>query len=328
MVKRRRGEDGYNLVILIVLITVLNVMVAVALPLWSYTIRREKEEEAIFRGLQYAEAIRVFRQRFGRYPVKLEELMEVEPRSIRQLWSEPLTEEGEFGLVVEGPPPAPAGPDGRDPPPPTGREVRLPTEQASRNVYSGFGIAGKGSRVRTNLIKLPRSGAEDEEVETAGPVAIHGVYLDLEGETLRTFFGRSRYEEWVFVAELFLPPITAPDRPLPRVRDDWLGKPFAVGLDPNEPRDAGGDGQLPQGTGPGAGASQELAGPGGVRERPPAVPAYEGVPEEEADDRWGADEESPDAMLEEEAPQDEEPPLEDQPEDSDSQADPGLEDGR
>jgi len=45
-------------------------------------IRREKEEELVFRGLQYAEAIRVFQNRFQRPPIRLQELIEVEPRSM------------------------------------------------------------------------------------------------------------------------------------------------------------------------------------------------------------------------------------------------------
>ena len=96
------AEKGYNLVILVVAITVLHIALAVSVPLWSTQIRREKEAEAIFRGLQYAEAIRVFQQRFGRYPTTVEELLEVEPRSIRQLWTDPLSLGGElgFGLLV------------------------------------------------------------------------------------------------------------------------------------------------------------------------------------------------------------------------------------
>ena len=59
MVKRRRAA-GYNLVALVVGITVLSILTAAAMPLWSTAIRRDKEEELISRGLQYAEAIRVF----------------------------------------------------------------------------------------------------------------------------------------------------------------------------------------------------------------------------------------------------------------------------
>ena len=46
----RHAEAGYNLVVLIVAITVLNIAVAAVLPLWSTAIRREKEEELVFRG--------------------------------------------------------------------------------------------------------------------------------------------------------------------------------------------------------------------------------------------------------------------------------------
>ena len=83
MKKHRRSEAGYNLVILMMTLTVLNILMAAALPKWSHVIRREREEELISRGWQYAEAIRIFQNRFQRLPVRVEELMEVEPRSIR-----------------------------------------------------------------------------------------------------------------------------------------------------------------------------------------------------------------------------------------------------
>ncbi|MEM7351331.1 MAG: hypothetical protein AAF657_11025, partial [Acidobacteriota bacterium] len=54
-----RQSAGYNLVVLAVAVTVLNIVAAKALPMWSTMIQRAKEEELIFRGLQYAEAIRV-----------------------------------------------------------------------------------------------------------------------------------------------------------------------------------------------------------------------------------------------------------------------------
>ena len=54
------GERGYTLVILLILVTTLNVLVAASLPAWSAMDQREKEEELIFRGLQYAEAIRAY----------------------------------------------------------------------------------------------------------------------------------------------------------------------------------------------------------------------------------------------------------------------------
>lgn len=90
-------NDGFNLVILMVMITVMNIVVARSLPLWSTMIQRDKELEYIFRGLQYAEAIRVYQSReyFGTLPTKLEDLMKknnVGRRAIRQLWDNPLVD--------------------------------------------------------------------------------------------------------------------------------------------------------------------------------------------------------------------------------------------
>lgn len=96
---RPGSADGFNLVVLVMAVTVLNILLAMALPAWSKIIQREKEEELIFRGLQYAEAIRVFQLRQGRLPTRITELIEVHPRSIRQLWKNPIAEDGSWLLM-------------------------------------------------------------------------------------------------------------------------------------------------------------------------------------------------------------------------------------
>ena len=315
---------------LIVAITILNIMVAVALPLWSYVIRRDREEETIFRGLQYAEAIRVFRQRNGRYPASLEELVKIEPRSIRQLWTEPLSEDGEFGLVVEAPPQPPAQPGqpGAQPrtPAPTPRRRRrrwrCRTPPAGGDSSGGFGIGGGGGGA-LNLIKLPRAAKDDDgdtvgKLTTQGPLAIHGVYLDHQGESLRKFFGKDKYEEWTFTAELITPPVTAPGRPLPRVSDDWLGKSFPDGLTPMLGSGAGPTAPGKPGTELGGagkpgqpGQAPGATGQKGAPEEPQAEPDTpaefpEDFPEEEPEDV------APDDTMQEEPPVDE-PPPEDSP---------------
>ena len=97
--RRPRPQAGFNLLLVITFVTVLNVAVAAAMPRWSQVMQRAREQELIFRGLQYAEAIRVFQARFGRYPVSLEELVEVNPRCIRRLWDDPMHPEGKWALI-------------------------------------------------------------------------------------------------------------------------------------------------------------------------------------------------------------------------------------
>jgi type II secretory pathway pseudopilin PulG len=67
--RRIRPGGGYTLVAVVIIFTVMTILVAAVLPSWTAMIQRDKEEELVFRGLQYAEAIRVFQVRFGRYPV-------------------------------------------------------------------------------------------------------------------------------------------------------------------------------------------------------------------------------------------------------------------
>ena len=89
----RRGERGYGLAALVGVLAVLAIALGAALPVWAARIQRGREAELVARGLQYAEAIRVFQRRFGRLPNRLEELVELEPRSIRRLWTNPMSRE-------------------------------------------------------------------------------------------------------------------------------------------------------------------------------------------------------------------------------------------
>lgn len=94
-----RRENGFTLVGLLIIIAIATIMLAAAFPLWTSVVQREKEEELIFRGEAYKQAIQDFVRTFGRPPQKLDELVEMEPRSIRKLYKDPMTEDGEWDLV-------------------------------------------------------------------------------------------------------------------------------------------------------------------------------------------------------------------------------------
>jgi type II secretory pathway pseudopilin PulG len=174
----RAGEGGYNMVMLIVAITVLNILVAAVLPLMSTEIQREKEEELVFRGFQYAEAIRLFHARFQRYPNKLEELLEVKPRCIRQLWKDPLTKDGKWGLIPLG-----------QVAPPHGR---------------GAGAPGGGGNAPPQTSDDPNQGGlntpKEGEVVYVGPII--GVYSKSPRMSHLVFYGHEHYDEWQFTETL------------------------------------------------------------------------------------------------------------------------------
>ena len=270
MVTQRRtaaGQAGYNLVMLIVLVAVLSVLVAAALPAWSTAIQREKEEELIFRGLQYAEAIRVFQQRFGRPPVRLEELIEVEPRSIRRLWEDPITGKAEWGLVFAGQQQGPQGGQG------AGEDAQ------GRELGGGSGPQG---------VIVPGVTSGGDQV-TSGPIV--GVYSLADGDAVKTFMGKTEYSDWHFTIEVLdlrpVAPGTAPGQPAgqggaaggfpagpPDLSARWTGRPWPPEL---EIQLAPGGGLAP--TGPGV---IGMGGDAGQQQQPrqrPAPPGGEPVPD-------------------------------------------------
>jgi len=95
MAKRR----GYTLIILMIAITVLSIGLLVAIPIWQTQIQREKEEELIFRGKQYVEAVRLYQLKHpGSFPENLEKL--VEEKCLRKLFKDPITEHGEWDIIL------------------------------------------------------------------------------------------------------------------------------------------------------------------------------------------------------------------------------------
>ncbi|NOY24106.1 MAG: type II secretion system protein [Acidobacteria bacterium] len=94
-----RNRKGYMFITVLVAVVILSISMAVLLKSWSYRTKRMKENELLFRGKQYARAIQHYYQIHRRYPYTLEELTRTKPRMIRQLWKEPMTKNGEWGLV-------------------------------------------------------------------------------------------------------------------------------------------------------------------------------------------------------------------------------------
>jgi type II secretory pathway pseudopilin PulG len=191
--------SGYSLVMVVMLITVMNIVVAIALPLWTGLIQRDKEEELISRGMQYAEAIRVFQLRFGRLPVQLDELVKVEPRSIRRLWEDPMTGKADWLLIIEGAPPGtPGGPPAIDP-------------------NTGLPLPGPQTP--------PGAGEDEKPPQPVGP--IRGVRSRASGDAFHVFLDQEDYGSWEFRSDIFSRFRAAPsENGIPRVSALTIGRPF------------------------------------------------------------------------------------------------------
>jgi type II secretory pathway pseudopilin PulG len=222
----RRGEAGFNFVILMIAVTVMMILVGAALPAWSNAVKRDKEEELIFRGLQYAEALRVFQQRFGRLPSTLDELVKAEPRSIRQLWPDPMTGKPDWVLIRTN---APVGAQGGNPP--TGEDP---------------GDDGRDPEAEPGALGGGIDGG-------AGMGPIRGVRSRSREPALKTFLDKNRHDEWLFTVDLLQGPsvmqvegVGVPSAsPGMRLSARWIGRPFRPGL---------------QGAGVGGGVPQAIPG--------------------------------------------------------------------
>jgi type II secretory pathway pseudopilin PulG len=94
---RKRNDKGFTLISLLAAIVVSSILMATIAPTWTFLVTRDKEEELIFRGTQYKEAIERYLKRYNKLPTKLDEL--VKTRSIRRLYLDPITG-WEFELIV------------------------------------------------------------------------------------------------------------------------------------------------------------------------------------------------------------------------------------
>jgi len=101
-IKRRQGERGYIMMMLLLIIALMTIFAAAILPEITFEIKRDREEEMIHRGVQYSRAIRAYYKKFGRYPAKIEDLENTNQlRFLRKRYKDPLTNK-DFRLLHFG----------------------------------------------------------------------------------------------------------------------------------------------------------------------------------------------------------------------------------
>jgi type II secretory pathway pseudopilin PulG len=96
-------QQGYVLIVMLLFFVLLAISLTAAAPAMMQRIRREREIELIHRGKQYARAIRIYYRKFGRYPVRLEDLEKANNlRFLRRRYKDPMTPGGEWRLIHYG----------------------------------------------------------------------------------------------------------------------------------------------------------------------------------------------------------------------------------
>lgn len=103
-----RQQQGFSYFAVLFLIMIMGTALAGAGQLWSTTSQRVREQDLLWVGTQYAQALRHYYQvspGLAQYPQTLDELIE-DPRfpslqrHLRQLYADPITGSNDWGLIL------------------------------------------------------------------------------------------------------------------------------------------------------------------------------------------------------------------------------------
>ncbi|HEX8880166.1 MAG TPA: hypothetical protein VF749_09070, partial [Candidatus Acidoferrum sp.] len=105
--RRRARQQGYALLLVIFMATMLLIFATMAAPNIKIEGQREKEKEMIWRGRQYARAVKLYYRKMGRFPTSLDDLTKPKVgslRFLRQAYKDPMNaQDGSWRLIYVGP---------------------------------------------------------------------------------------------------------------------------------------------------------------------------------------------------------------------------------
>lgn len=202
--KHKSSEDGYTLVVLMGLMAVMAVVMMGLAPNLRQQAQREREQEAIFRGEEVAQAIRLYIAAKGVPPTSMKQLLEGVPRGIKTIQvirpsatRDPLTTKGEWRTI------APTDPELVDfkqavtlyaggvlPPPRDPLLMSLNNMVATPAAVTGLDGANQNATAATTT--LPTSGSP----------FVGGSFIGVASKSSRpsviNYYGLDRHDRWVF----------------------------------------------------------------------------------------------------------------------------------
>ena len=168
--RRRPGEGGYSLVVLMAGITMMLIVMGVAAPTWQHVMQDDREQELLFRGGEIADAIGRFQKKNGgAAPVSLEVL--VKGRFLRKAYKDPMTLDGRWRFLRQG---EALGAGGFPAP--------------------GTGAGTSTTTTTTTLARQPGLGS------TGSIGAFVGVASRSTKKSLRVLNNAKSYDTWLFIA--------------------------------------------------------------------------------------------------------------------------------
>jgi type II secretory pathway pseudopilin PulG len=185
-----RRDRGFAMVALLVGMSVAAIWMTAALPAWRQQAQRQKEEELIFRGEQYARAIVLYMAKNrNALPPSIDVL--VEQRFLRKKWKDPITNDDFV---------------------PMGSGVGLPGSSQPPGSSQGPGQApGRGGQQVTAPGRGgPQGSAPPGASQQGQAVGITGVRSKSTATSIKIYQNQQQYSYWAFDAALIRPRIMGP----------------------------------------------------------------------------------------------------------------------
>lgn len=180
---RRRAESGLSMVALLAAMSIMFIMMSAAVPAWRYVMKDAREEELLFRGGQIADAIQRYQAKFKNPPPSLEVM--VQQRVLRKAYKDPFAKDGKWRYIRAGEQALPPG---------------VPTPGGPSPSPSPSASPGGRDRGGSPTGGLSGGLANQPGQPPLGTGAFVGVASYSKDKSLRIFNGRTRYNEWLFIA--------------------------------------------------------------------------------------------------------------------------------
>ncbi len=218
-VRLRSRQSGYVLLALMLTMTLILVALAVEAPRIGQQIKREKEEELVHRGKDYATAVKRFvHKNGGRYPTSVEQLENTNHiRFLRKKYVDPMTGDSDWKMVhvgeaeikIPAPNPGLSGGGGTNPGLGGGN---VPQTNPSGGVTPPQGIAPTLTGPTGQPQAQPNGAGQVGTLtttgigngQTVGGGQIMGVASVSKGHAIKEFNDKDQYDEWYFVYDLRL----------------------------------------------------------------------------------------------------------------------------
>lgn len=212
---RKPAQKGYVLLALMLAMTLMLIAMAAAAPRIAQQIKRQREEDLVHIGKDYATAVKRFvHKNGGRYPNSIEQLENTNHiRFLRKQYKDPTTGEDIWRLVHAGeaeikiPAPNPGlNPSTNNPGLGGSSSSTTPSANNTAPLISASNTATQPNQLSGNngqlgSLKLSGTGSGGQQL---GGGQIMGIASVNKAQSIKEFNDKDHYNEWFFVYDLRL----------------------------------------------------------------------------------------------------------------------------